>query len=719
MQPSRLGTIVFEKGLSQAMAHNKIIHLGEIKWFGGYNGKRDCYNKCGVLVGEFFFRASSFDSPNKERYIQVQLKNQPAFFSFVREDNTEAGISWVKLIIEMTDEELKSLYRQNDSVKEILNSPSQFLSLLNFSPIGSLFGEIINNIGFHSLMAGIRDNSGLPSYVHSFIIHNIPWADMTEDDVAEGFLLLRESQYEKVEILKGAYPAWIDDTKVLEKLRTGYFPECISVAIENKDYPTIYKLFKNVSDWNVKKTIADYLPADLFLSDSDFCKMLSEQRIIEIIRNYVNEDNIDNIEKIAALLSVIEPTVYPRSAIELGDQFLKCNLPLIVWQQLNNAEKVWFVLFLSLHLDNLPIWKEPFGDIYVYEHRMTDTKNNSVLTAIEFLTIALVDEKKKQDIFNKGHKYLEDAIIQDFETNGCPSKELMQLICRCKSDDSLVCAARYWKTKNTAWCSTNREPCGMFKKDEGEGIDYHKTGYIYSQRYQADTALCRLSMADLLSRVGYSPDLDAVYNSVFKYTWGFEEYPYRISGRIVQLNRLFSHMHCRCGKTMKSNYAYSVKIDARMSITHAYCPEAVTEGNEKHDPDVYLNECWNCDEVIDSRESHFKQGNDRRYYPVSRTDINGYYVCMSCGAGTLNVQPAVCPKCGCVDRKLLEFRDLYKDGSKLKFEKCNKCGYTSRSWRSQFELFDRQKGSDNTAEGSYCIDNDASFTVVDTDELPF
>ena len=165
--------------------------------------------------------------------------------------------------------------------------------------------------------------------------------------------------------------------------------------------------------------------------------------------------------------------------------------------------------------------------------------------------------------------------------------------------------------------------------------------------------------------------------------------------------------------------AYSVKIDARMSITHAYCSDTVAEGDENHDSDVYLNECWNCDEVIDSRESQFKQGNDGRYYPVLRTDINGYYVCMSCGAGTLNVKPAVCPKCGCINRESLEFRDLYKDGSKLKFEKCNECGYSSRSWRSKFEMFERQKDSDNTSEGSYYVNNDVSFTAVDSDELPF
>lgn len=697
---------------------NDVIHLGEIKWFGGYNSKRDWYNHCGVIVGigDFFFQASAFDSPNIKKHIQVQLKNQSAFFSFEQQDNTR--IKWVKLICEMTEEELLNLYKQNDSVKKILNNPSQYLSLLKIPVVRSLFSEIKNNIGLPRILSGLQDNSNIPNDVQCFIIQNIPWNELTDDIAIEFFLTLRDDKYEKAEILMSIFPAWINDARVLDKLKVGYFPKCISAAIENNDYSLIYKLFNNVTDWNVKKVIATYLPADSYLWDPNFCKTLPEQKIIEFVQNYVNVDHIHNLEPITVLLTVIDPTIYPKSTIVLGEQFLKCNLPLSMWKQLNNVNKVWTILFLSLHLDTLPVWKESFGEIYIYEHQTTAERNNAILAVTEFLMIALVEEKKKQDTFNKGHTYLEQAIIHDFEKNGVPSAELMQLICRCKSDEFLVCAARYWKSKNTVWCNTNRASCNMFKSDDGNGIDYHKTTFVYSRTHQSDTDLCRLSVADLLDRIGYIPELNTIYNSVFKSSWGFEEYPYRISGRILQLNRLFSHMHCKCGKTLKSNYAYSVKIDARISITHAYCAEAFPGNNELHDPDVYLNECWNCDEVIDSRESQFKQTNDGKYYPVSRTDINGYYVCMRCGAGTLNIKPSICPKCGCVEQELLEFRDLTP--SKKKFVKCNKCGYSSSSWRSKFEVSDELRSSDYTTKKPFSAESNGNvFSAIETDELPF
>lgn len=135
-----------------------------------------------------------------------------------------------------------------------------------------------------------------------------------------------------------------------------------------------------------------------------------------------------------------------------------------------------------------------------------------------------------------------------------------------------------------------------------------------------------------------------------------------------------------------TDYAYSDKVNAKMTITHAYCPEVKTTKNAEHDADVYLNECWNCNEVIDSRECHFKQANNGQYYPINKSEINGYYVCMKCGAGVQGLQPAICPKCGCKDPNLLKFQDIhYNNSNKRKFFECISCGYSSRNWKSLFE----------------------------------
>ena len=664
---------------------NSIIHLGEINWFGGFNSKKQGHNRFGFIGLDIYFKAEAFKSPNLEQYIEKSIKNVPVFYSLVNEGREKDGAAWVKLVSETTGDELVEMYKKNESVKQILNDPNNYLPLLKYKEAGKVFNDILHNIGIHAMLEGILKNPHLPSYIFNFLMNSIQWHEMPAKDAIEFFLSVSENWEGKAEILKSTFPVWIDDARVIGKLRKEFFPACISKGIDNQDYAEIAKLFKNVTDEDVKKCMASYLPVDEFISDPEYCIRLPEDKINDIIQEYFNTINEKGPESAGTLLSVIDPFKLPAAAVTLAEQLLEKEMPLSVWKQLSNAEKVLSVLQLSLHLDDVGRWKEPFNKIYDYEHMTTEEKNYSVLAATDFLEIALVDKSKKQSIFDEAHANLEKAIIQDFNSIGTPSQELMQLICRCKYSEQFVCAARYWPNGKTAWCSTRREKCSTFDKKEGDGIDYSKTNYQYYAGINHQTALCRLSMADLLNAIDFVPSLDNVYNPMMGRKWNYEEYPYRISGRIMQLKKLFSHMHCRCGKTMKSNYGYSVKIDARMAITVAYCPDAENEGSKDHDQSVYLNECWNCDEVIDSRESKYKQDNMGRYYSGERKDIKGYYVCMHCGAGTKDMLPSICPNCGNTDQETLEYIITSSNPQKRKIRQCNKCGHASRNWKSRFE----------------------------------
>ena len=111
-----------------------------------------------------------------------------------------------------------------------------------------------------------------------------------------------------------------------------------------------------------------------------------------------------------------------------------------------------------------------------------------------------------------------------------------------------------------------------------------------------------------------------------------QEYVPKLSGWVNRLNEIRSRLKCSaCKSTMVPNYAYSKNL-AKYNVTVASCPEG-----KGHDHNIYLNHCWACFELIDSRESRFQ-------------DAEGFYVCIQCGSGKPNslthTQGDLCPACG-------------------------------------------------------------------------
>ena len=619
--------------------------------------------------------------------------------------SSDARAKKLVLIEELNPDSLYRLVDENHlynkKVNELLAKfcPERFLSndmvhyfqCFNLQKIRILFAERYRNGMFgksfsHTFVAFVNQEKNFDW--DSDLFSMIDFSSEPRTDVVDLALVLMKNNYSICGLMTQC-PWLVVEETIISAL------ECDDIErLTNIDANLAGKIYDRLAELSNDPSILAYVARKIekhkCLSSRKLLAILDDSALAELIRLYYADDE-DSIEKTTELLQIVQPARYPETAILLGEKLLESGLPLSVWKRLKNTEKVWFVLYLSLHLSELESWEKQFEDICTFEKETAEIKNYSILAAIDFLTIALVDESEKQMQFDKGHKNLEQAIINDYKSVQRPSDELMQLICRCKSNMSRVCAARYWEKGKTAWCNAKRGSCDLFQNNAEEGIDYHKTRYVYMKECHVENALCYLSMAGLFDRIGFIPALNSIYSPVLKYRWGFEEYPYRISGRILQLNRLFSHMHCKCGKIMKSNYAYSVKIDARMAITHAYCPDAEMENNDKHDPDVYLNECWNCDEVIDSRECNFKQRKDGSYYPASQKDSQDYYVCMNCGAGVKDMLPAVCPQCGNTDQNTLEFRPISEN--KRRFVKCNKCSYSSKSWKSKYEVVRQSEGS--------------------------
>lgn len=110
------------------------------------------------------------------------------------------------------------------------------------------------------------------------------------------------------------------------------------------------------------------------------------------------------------------------------------------------------------------------------------------------------------------------------------------------------------------------------------------------------------------------------------------EYIPRMAGGFNRLYEIAEHLKCRkCGAIMKPSLKFSVKKFAVYMVTRASC----SNGDPRHDHDVYLNHCRGCGKIIDSRDDRFRDKGEM-----------GYYICMDCGtAGPDTIPGTLCPNC--------------------------------------------------------------------------
>lgn len=134
------------------------------------------------------------------------------------------------------------------------------------------------------------------------------------------------------------------------------------------------------------------------------------------------------------------------------------------------------------------------------------------------------------------------------------------------------------------------------------------------------------------------------------------EYITKISGWTNRIKEIYEKAECRsCKSILKANLNYSKKIDAAYNVTVFNCPN----DGLNHDKNVYINHCWRCRQIIDSRESKVK--------------VDNMYLCIYCGSGPRNewyYPGQICPNCGEIDMKRIEF-----EGGALNYV-CRYCNHS-------------------------------------------
>lgn len=235
-------------------------------------------------------------------------------------------------------------------------------------------------------------------------------------------------------------------------------------------------------------------------------------------------------------------------------------------------------------------------------------------------------------VFWRAHRELQDFVVTEAWSSTEPL-DMHGLLPECRPRVVRHCEGRPWPEEgeegekvSRAFCPRKNRPCGVRRVDGRTKADNDYN--LYGARLYPETDLrwSTWSLAELLAVSGVVPDAGGL---------GLrspDEYVPKLSGWVNRLNEIRERLACSaCGAMMRPNYEYAKNL-ARYNVTIVSC-----DGGGGHDQNIYLNHCWSCREIVDSRES-------------SVQDEDGYYICIHCGSGApkspSHTQGDRCPACG-------------------------------------------------------------------------
>jgi len=521
--------------------------------------------------------------------------------------------------------------------------------------------------------------------------NKVNWNDETIEDIKEIILLIKELKIRNISVqsILIIRPDLIFSSvgiyKIINKndILGLNFNEIVKTNAQ-LDFIMTYM------DTELKRFICEQVCDNLLLVSDKALEMLSDNRLCKIISN-INWINIEsnNIDRYKTMLSLIEADVQEQAATKIAISMRDQNMLFDInwWKILTDSVKIRILIYCSNFSGEREIWRDKLTKVYHWED---DNKNHLLVLVLRFfVNIYTSDINKQQENFMNAHEQLMRYLVKCFSDRTYVTHGLNTLLDKCQNgyaDTIYFCDAKLWEGKEEIWCTegyarphNGRRICPYFKKYDLTWTKY-KVSKDYKDQYFADF---------LFNNIKLNPKSLNLTEINIK---NVSEYPYRISAYVNRLLDMRAHMICsRCKEVVSPNFAYSKEPKAKLSATVFHCSKIETSKiellgqNMDHDQSFYVNYCYHCKRIIDSRE-------------CEQRDDMGQYVCMYCGGTQYIERGGECPHCGNTDKEYLESR-----GDRIY---CKVCGYDSTKFKSKIENIYYSNYSDSNRLGTdeYVLD---------------
>ncbi|MDZ8024010.1 MAG: hypothetical protein RMX97_04895 [Nostoc sp. DedQUE11] len=377
-------------------------------------------------------------------------------------------------------------------------------------------------------------------------------------------------------------------------------------------------------------------------------------QIATIIKKYSEKERdllFINLPLAVKQHQIIFPLLTLNEQIELA-YFSLMNGSSKLWQILSPYQKILCIYHIAKESENLPLI------LTVLKRLQTEIpeKNFLVKSALKLLW-AKENPERCNEVFQQVHELLINYVIK-YIKNSTELINIDPLLPYCKPTEITVkyCEGKLWERQEvktadeaqiitSAYCPRARNNCNLFEQNKKENSNFG----LYGARLYAECSQDwkDWSLLELFKAVNIVPSLPDLKRP--------EDYLPKLSGWINRINEIRSRLKCSvCKDIMPHNIEYS-QFSTRFRVTVFSCKHG-----KGHDSNIYLNECWGCSQIIDSRESRYQ------------SPENNYYICIHCGSGTqysnTYTQGDICPKCGTIGMEVSPNNNRYR--------KCHSCKHS-------------------------------------------
>lgn len=523
-------------------------------------------------------------------------------------------------------EELKSLYRTSDLLYSRLKETDK---------IKFLFENYGEDNDLEYLLSKLE-------MINSSYIHKLEYkAELYPIIEKSNLIFERLNCICQVEYLSTHYSKIEDENYIKEKFR--------QIDISLVEINTLNILPQSVIEYDkIWNMLSEFLRIRYYLSKY---KELKPKDLVEMEKYYDNLEDYERVELDEIITRDSNLTVrFPKLMLPERQVIFFFNKE-IDWRAISWEAQIMAIFKLS---------KEDLEYGFLREYKKEIVNNKLVYAACKILFAKNITNKYKE--FMDAHDLIQEYVVErawdlDHKIN------LDVIIPRCEGQKSLVygryCDCKPWNRKikmddeinvveeETIYCP--------YKRKEVSQVGYREVGGTPCAKLKPDIhkAWNEWSFKELIFKSGIMPVLDT--------RTMYYEYTNKVSGWVNRLNEIRERLRCsKCNKVCKPNYKYSKNL-AKFNTTVITCIDA--HSGENHDKNVYLNQCWNCQGIIDSRESKIK--------------VEDYYLCIKCGAGPQYPKEytvgSICPKCGSANMEISELytNEYYKKSTHYECKDCN------------------------------------------------